>query len=456
MFSRRMMVIGAADVSILLFSILFGLLSSRIGLNFLVVGTEASSIEWTAYVVVIMGILVSMGLYNPDYMFDMREAVTRLITGFIIAFILVSVLLGLIETAPLLRQALPPTMALSFVGLLVIRYAAGQGPAAQFLKRRVLVLGAGMRAQRIEAEVYKKRGHCGFIPVAYIPASPDEMGVSVVNTIDDPIDLRSFCSEAGIDEIVVASDERRGNMPIDALLECRMSGRKITAVTDFIEREAGQVELEGLYPSWLVFSGGRTRTVMGRIAKRVVDISASTILLLVTLPVTVITALLIWFDDGAPIFYRQTRVGLNGKHFDVIKFRSMRNDAEKDGVARWATKNDDRVTRIGRFIRKTRIDEIPQIFNVLSGDMSFVGPRPERPSIVLELEDKIPFFKYRHVVKPGITGWAQVNYPYGASIEDSREKLKYDLYYVKNESIVLDFLILMETVRVIFWPDGAH
>lgn len=456
MFSKRMMVIGAADVFTLMISILFGLFTSQAGLNLLVAGTEASSMEWTAYVVVIMGILVSMGLYNPDYMFDMREAVTRLITGFIIAFILVSVLLGLIKTDPLLRQALPPAMALSFAGLLVIRYTAGQGAAAQFLKRRILVLGAGMRAQRIEAEVYKKNGHGGFIPVAYIPTSPDEAAVSVVNTIDDPIDLNAFCTEADIDEIVIASDERRGNMPIDMLLECRMSGRKITAVTDFIEREAGQVELEGLYPSWLVFSDGKTHSIMGRIVKRVVDVLASIILLLVTLPVTVITALIIWFDDGAPIFYRQTRVGLNGKNFDVVKFRSMRNDAENDGVARWAARDDDRVTRIGRIIRKTRIDEIPQIFNVLSGDMSFVGPRPERPSIVLDLEDEIPFFKYRHVVKPGITGWAQVNYPYGASIEDAREKLKYDLYYVKNESIFLDFLILMETVRVVFWPDGAR
>ncbi len=456
MFSRRMVVIGAADLMILLVSIVFGLLTSQSGISAFFNGYSNTPVEWTAYVIVIMGCLISMGLYNPDYMFDMREAVTRLITGFLIAFILVSILLGLIKTAPQLSQALPPTMALSFAGLLIIRFTASHGTVSQFLKRRILVLGAGMRAQRIETEVRKKHGHCGFIPVAYIPTTPDETGVSLVNVIDDPIDLRSFCAEAGIDEIVIAADERRGTMPIDMLLECRMSGRKITAVTDFIEGEAGQVELEGLYPSWLVFSYGTARNNLDRFIKRSVDIVTSSILLLVTLPVTLITAFLIWFDDGYPVFYQQTRVGLNGKNFDVVKFRSMRNDAEKDGVARWATKDDDRVTRIGKFIRKTRIDEIPQIYNVLSGDMSFVGPRPERPSIVADLEDKIAFFKYRHVVKPGITGWAQVNYPYGASIEDAREKLKYDLYYVKNESIFLDFLILMETVRVVFWPDGAR
>lgn len=451
-----MIVIGAADLTILVVSILFGLLTSRAGMSAIFGGHAEPSLEWSTYVIVIMGCLISMGLYNPDYMFDMREAVTRLITGFLIAFVLVSVLLGLVKTAPQLRQALPPTMALSFAGLLVIRYAASHGAVSQFLKRRVLVLGAGMRAQRIESEVRNKHGHCGFIPIAYIPTTPDESGVSIVHVIDDPIDLNSFCAEAGIDEIVIAADERRGTMPIDMLLECRMSGRKITAVTDFIEREAGQVELDGLYPSWLVFSHGAARNNIDRFVKRAVDIITSSMLLLMTLPVTLITALLIWLDDGSPVFYRQTRVGLNGKNFDVVKFRSMRNDAEKDGVARWATKDDDRITRIGHFIRKTRIDEIPQIYNVLSGDMSFVGPRPERPPIVADLEDKIAFFKYRHVVKPGITGWAQVNYPYGASIEDAREKLKYDLYYVKNESIFLDFLILMETVRVVFWPDGAR
>ena len=456
MFSSRMIIIGAADLLILVVSILFGLITSQAGVNVLFSGYAEPSIEWSAYIIVIMGCLISMGLYNTDYMFDMREAVTRLITGFIIAFIMVSILLGLVKTGPTLNQALPPAMALSFAGLLIIRFTASHGIVSQFLKRRILILGAGIRAQRIESEVRNKRGHCGFIPVAYIPTSPDEAGVSVVNLIDDPIDLNSFCAEAGIDEIVIAADERRGTMPIDMLLECRMSGRKITAVTDFIEREAGQVELDGLYPSWLVFSRGAARNNVNRFVKRAVDIVTSSVLLFVTFPVTLFTALLIWLDDGGPVFYRQTRVGLNGRNFDVIKFRSMRNDAEKDGVARWATKDDDRVTRIGRFIRKTRIDEIPQIYNVLSGDMSFVGPRPERPSIVADLEDKIPFFKYRHVVKPGITGWAQVNYPYGASIEDAREKLKYDLYYVKNESIFLDFLILMETVRVIFWPDGAR
>ena len=456
MLSRRMMVIGLADVAILLISIAFGLITAGAGMDMLTGAGAAKSLEWMVYIIVIMGSLTSMGMYNADYMFDMREAVTRLITGFLAAFVLVSILLGLVKTGQELNHALPLTMALSFAGLLIVRYAASQGVVSQFLKRRILVLGAGTKARRIEVEVRKKNGHCGFIPVAYIPTSPDESGVSLVNTIDDPVDLSAFCIEAGIDEIVIAADERRGNMPIDALLETRMSGCKITALTDFIEREAGQVELEGLYPSWLVFSGGNARNVIDRTAKQIVDIAASATLLVATLPILLITALLIWLDDGGPIFYRQTRVGLNGKHFDVIKFRSMRNDAEKDGVARWATKDDDRVTRIGRFIRKTRIDEIPQIFNVLTGDMSFVGPRPERPAIVADLEDKIAFFKYRHVVKPGITGWAQVNYPYGASIEDAREKLKYDLYYIKNESIFLDFLILMETVRVIFWPDGAR
>ena len=456
MFSKRMLVIGSADIMILLLSVLMGMLSATSGEAGFSQATLNHSSEWTMFLLVLIGCLISMGLYNPDYMFDMQEAVMRLITGFLITFVAVSLLLGFVKTAPVLRQALPPALALSFAGLLAVRYAASSTILAQYLKRRVLVLGAGVRARRIEEEIRKKHGHCGFIPVAYVPASPDERGVSVVHIIDNPQDLNGFCEYARVDEIVLAADERRGTMPIDVLLECRMSGRKITTVTDFIEREAGQVELEGLYPSWLVFSVPTTRNIVERGIKRLFDIVISVAFLLLTFPLLLVTAICILLDDGAPVFYRQTRTGLRGKPFDVLKFRSMKKDAEKDGVARWAAQDDDRITRVGRFIRKTRIDELPQIFNVLAGSMSFVGPRPERPSIVADLESQIPFFRYRHVVKPGITGWAQVNYPYGASVEDAREKLKYDLYYIKNESLVLDLLILMETVRVVFWPSGAR
>lgn len=456
MFSKRMLVIGSADIMILLLSVLMGMLSATSGEAGFSQATLNHSSEWTMFLLVLIGCLISMGLYNPDYMFDMQEAVMRLITGFLITFVAVSLLLGFVKTAPVLRQALPPALALSFAGLLAVRYAASSTILAQYLKRRVLVLGAGVRARRIEEEIRKKHGHCGFIPVAYVPASPDERGVSVVHIIDNPQDLNGFCEYARVDEIVLAADERRGTMPVDVLLECRMSGRKITTVTDFIEREAGQVELEGLYPSWLVFSVPTTRNIVERGIKRLFDIVISVAFLLLTFPLLLVTAICILLDDGAPVFYRQTRTGLRGKPFDVLKFRSMKKDAEKDGVARWAAQDDDRITRVGRFIRKTRIDELPQIFNVLAGSMSFVGPRPERPSIVADLESQIPFFRYRHVVKPGITGWAQVNYPYGASVEDAREKLKYDLYYIKNESLVLDLLILMETVRVVFWPSGAR
>ena len=451
-----MLVIGSADIMILLLSVLMGMLSATSGEAGFSQATLNHSSEWTMFLLVLIGCLISMGLYNPDYMFDMQEAVMRLITGFLITFVAVSLLLGFVKTAPVLRQALPPALALSFAGLLAVRYAASSTILAQYLKRRVLVLGAGVRARRIEEEIRKKHGHCGFIPVAYVPASPDERGVSVVHIIDNPQDLNGFCEYARVDEIVLAADERRGTMPVDVLLECRMSGRKITTVTDFIEREAGQVELEGLYPSWLVFSVPTTRNIVERGIKRLFDIVISVAFLLLTFPLLLVTAICILLDDGAPVFYRQTRTGLRGKPFDVLKFRSMKKDAEKDGVARWAAQDDDRITRVGRFIRKTRIDELPQIFNVLAGSMSFVGPRPERPSIVADLESQIPFFRYRHVVKPGITGWAQVNYPYGASVEDAREKLKYDLYYIKNESLVLDLLILMETVRVVFWPSGAR
>lgn len=454
--SKRILLIGAADLTVLTLSIFVGIYIANSELNqVLGIGMRLST-HWMLLILIIITCLQSTGLYNPDYMFDMREAVARLITGFLITFILISILLTITEPGMRLRSALPSALALSFAGLLAVRFAAGHGSAAQYLKRRVLILGAGARAKRIESEVRRKRGHGGFLPIAYIPIHPDEHGVAPVNIIERPGNLSRFCELAGIDEIVVAADERRGTMPVDELLDCRMTGRLITSVTDFLEREAGQVELEGLYPSWLVFSQRSRRSSIHRWAKRSFDVVVSSLLLLLTLPVTAATAIAILMEGGGPIFYWQERTGLQGRPFNVVKFRSMRNDAEKDGVARWATKNDDRVTRIGRFIRKTRIDELPQIYNVLKGEMSFIGPRPERSSIVADLEAQIPFFKYRHVVKPGITGWAQVNYPYGASIEDARVKLKYDLYYVKNGSLLLDFLILMETVRVIVWPDGAR
>jgi sugar transferase (PEP-CTERM system associated) len=261
-----------------------------------------------------------------------------------------------------------------------------------------------------------------------------------------------------IDEIVMAMDDRRQQFPLKDLLDCRLAGIEVIELASFLERETGKVYLDILIPSWMIFGAGFRRDVLRRYTEAAFDLAASFALLLIALPVMAITVLAIKIEEGisAPVLYGQPRVGYGGRVFRVLKFRSMRVDAEKDGRARWATANDDRVTRVGRFIRKVRIDELPQLFNVLAGRMSFVGPRPERPEFVKELNEKIPYYDVRHAVKPGITGWAQLCYPYGASEQDATEKLQYDLYYVKNHSLVFDILILLQTVEVILFGKGAR
>ncbi|MBV8652069.1 MAG: TIGR03013 family PEP-CTERM/XrtA system glycosyltransferase, partial [Alphaproteobacteria bacterium] len=266
--------------------------------------------------------------------------------------------------------------------------------------------------------------------------------------------VAQLADEKFVDEIVIASRDRRG-LPIDDLLDCKLKGINITEYLTFWERETGQIDLEALQPSWLFFSDGFRMDWLPILLKRLFDVVMSLIFVVLTLPVILVTALAIRLEGPGPIFYVQERVGLYGRRFKLMKFRSMSVNAESDGP-RWAANNDQRITRIGAMIRKTRIDEIPQILNVLRGDMSFIGPRPERPFFVETLTKEIPYYSERHRVKPGISGWAQINYPYGASVEDAREKLTYDLYYVKNRSLFLDFVILLQTARVVLWPEGVR
>ncbi len=273
----------------------------------------------------------------------------------------------------------------------------------------------------------------------------------------DQRSLPEICAAHGVDEVVMAMDDRRRAFPILDLLECRLAGTDVTELLTFLERETGRVRIDVLNPSWLIFGEGFRRDTARRITARAVDLLASALILLVTLPIMLLTALVIKIEEGlrAPVFYAQPRVGLGGRVFNVLKFRSMRTDAEKNG-AQWASKGDTRVTRVGAFIRKCRIDELPQILCVFRGHMSFVGPRPERPQFVAELSEKIPYYVQRHCVKPGITGWAQLCYPYGSSEQDALEKLQYDLYYIKNNTLLFDLAILLQTVEVVFMGQGAR
>src|SRR6202047_1375198 len=325
------------------------------------------------------------------------------------------------------------------------------------LRRRVFVLGNGAQAARI-AGLVEAADNEHFLPISYLGV-PGELPSVRADAIDwtnaEPDALAELVDRLGASEIVVAADDRRG-LPVRQLLHCKLAGIKVIDFLDFWERETRTIDLEALRPSWLFYSDGFRCGPLDEFLKRAFDIVVSVGLLILTLPLLVATACLIKLDSPGPILYRQTRVGLHGRVFTILKFRSMLVDAETDGGPRWAAGSGPRVTRVGTIMRKLRIDELAQILNVLRGDMSFVGPRPERPFFVAELARAIPYYAERHWAKPGITGWAQINFPYGASTEDARRKLTYDLYYVKNRSIFLDALILLQTARVIFWNHGAR
>ena len=322
-------------------------------------------------------------------------------------------------------------------------------------KRRILVLGVGEKAAQIDA-LEREGPASSFLCAGFVPLSDRESKIGSGQNIWGNMSLPDLAREQGVEEIVIAIDERRGGMPVNALLACKLDGVTVTDYSTFWERETGKVDLDALHPSWLIFSDG---FVGGRIQsslKRAFDIFTSISLLVFMMPVILMTMVAIKLESRGPVFYRQERVGKNGVPFMLLKFRSMRTDAEKDGRPQWAAVNDSRVTRVGSFIRRTRIDEIPQIINVLKSEMSFIGPRPERPFFVDELRQVIPYYFERHRVKPGISGWAQLNYPYGASIEDAKEKFQFDLYYIKNYSLFLDVLVLLQTARVIIWSKGVR
>ncbi len=324
------------------------------------------------------------------------------------------------------------------------------------LRQRVLIFGIGERAQLVGKTLKQSDPNVDLIGYYAGPNEADAKEspwglLSMTNSLTDIV------MDEQVDEIVVALTERRGgSMPMRELLDCKLKGVRVVDIATHFERTLGQIRLESVSAGWLIFGDGFGSGWLRAAVKRLFDIGCATVLLVLALPVMLLTALLIVLEDGFPVLYFQERVGLNGRLFNVVKFRSMRVDAEKDGKPRWAAAKDDRVTRVGRVIRKLRIDELPQLFSVLGGTMSLVGPRPERPFFVDKLTQEIPYYAVRHSVKPGVTGWAQVRYQYGASVEDSAEKLQYDLYYVKNHSLFLDILVLFETVGVVLMRKGAQ
>ncbi|WP_120717864.1 TIGR03013 family XrtA/PEP-CTERM system glycosyltransferase [Tsuneonella amylolytica] len=398
--------------------------------------------------------MIAVGTYGADALRSMRYAGARLLVAVSLSIIALSVIDFALPGSTFWRSTLLYAMFLS-IGLLVAdRMLVGSVIGTSAFRRRVLVLGAGERAKRLKA--LSERPESGFAVVSFIGMNEGTQVLEEAIPRGAIHDLGRFVENIGASEVVLALEERRNSLPLKDLLRIKTHGVHVNDFSSFMERETGRVDLDTLNPSWLIFSDGfSSGRMLSSAAKRVFDVAASGLLLALTFPLIALFALLVKLDSKGPAFFRQTRVGLYGQPFTVHKLRSMRTDAEAGG-ANWAEKNDPRVTRLGKFIRKVRIDELPQVWTVLTGRMSFVGPRPEVPPFVADLEDKLPYYAERHMVKPGITGWAQINYPYGASVEDARCKLEYDLYYAKNYTPFLDLLILLQTLRVVLWPEGAR
>jgi sugar transferase (PEP-CTERM system associated) len=323
-------------------------------------------------------------------------------------------------------------------------------------EERVLFVGTGDTARKVARQILDQHDFA-YRVIGFIDDDASRIGERIVNPgiVGTPSDIERLIAEHQIDRIVVGLSDRRGKLPVEELLRAKMSGVRVEDATTTYERVTGKILIDDLRPSWLIFSDGFRVSRLTRLMKRTIDLILALVLAVVALPAMLITALLVFLDDGAPVLYRQERVGENGRAFVLSKFRSMRKDAEKAGKPIWAKDGDDRITRSGRFLRKTRLDELPQLWNVIRGDMSFVGPRPERPFFVEQLSREIPFYQQRHAVKPGLTGWAQVKYRYGSSLEDAMEKLRYDLYYIKHLSVIFDLTIVFDTVKVVLFRKGA-
>lgn len=407
--------------------------------------------------VVILVSLVAMGLYQFRQRLYFHEAVVRVLVGFVMGSLVIAALFYAFPSLKLSREFMAVSLQYAIVLVLAIRYWFLSTVDEKIFSYRTLVFGAGNRANSI-GDLRRKADRRGFRILGSVPAPGDSIKTSINGPIYEDEDILDLARRLSADEIVVAFDERRGNLPIRDLLACKLSGIEVIDLLEFLERESGKIRVDLVNPGWLIFSQGFRVSKLQRAVVRIFDFTISLFALLMIWPIMLLVAMATKLEDGigASVFYRQERVGYHGQNFDVLKFRSMHVDAESDGEEQWAVQNDQRITRVGKTLRRYRLDELPQIINVLRGDMSLVGPRPERPKFVARLAESIPYYMERHTVKPGITGWAQLNYSYGATEQDALEKLQFDLYYVKNQSLFLDLAILLQTIEVVLWGKGAR
>jgi len=411
--------------------------------------------------IALVTLICQLCLYYNDF-YDMtvvhsnRELIVRLLQAAGAASIMLAALYFVAPSMMIDNGIFVSALFVFLVAILGWRLAFNHVTGSLRLEERVLFVGTGETAKKVARQILDQHDFAYRI-VGFIEDDPARVGERIVNPaiVGTPDDIDRIVAQHHVDRIVVGLSDRRGKLPVEELLRAKMAGIRVEDATTTYERVTGKILIDDLRPSWLIFSDGFRVSRVSRLMKRTIDLTLALAMALIALPLIVLTALLVWIDDGRPVLYRQERVGENGRTFVLSKFRSMRTDAEQGGTPIWAKDGDDRITRVGRFIRMTRLDELPQLWNVVRGDMSFVGPRPERPFFVEQLSRAIPFYQQRHAVKPGLTGWAQVKYRYGSSLEDAMEKLRYDLYYIKHLSVVFDLTIVFDTVKVVLFRKGA-
>ncbi|MGH8547693.1 MAG: TIGR03013 family XrtA/PEP-CTERM system glycosyltransferase, partial [Methylococcales bacterium] len=412
--------------------------------------------SWVYTLVMLMS-NTGMGLYQRTQTWGEAGLLLRVLVSLSLGTLVMSLLFYVFPEIEMGRGVFVNALFSSLIGVTMLRLLFYSVVDQKVLKRRVVVFGAGRNAQKI-IELERANSTQNVRVVGCIALADQPTCVPGEKLLHLKVPLNEFALQEDIDEIVIAPDDRRRGLPVDELLDCRMNGFEVVDLLTFFEREAGFIRVDALYPSWMVFSDGFRVGFVRLAAKRIFDIVASLVLLSITWPIMLLTMVAIKLESrfSGPVLYCQKRVGMSWRLFDVIKFRSMCLDAEAGGKPRMASRDDERVTWIGKFIRKFRIDELPQLFNVLKGEMSFVGPRPERPEFVEQFAESIPYYSERHRVKPGITGWAQLCYPYGENENDALQKLQYDLYYVKNYSLFFDLIIILQTIEVVLWGKGAR
>jgi sugar transferase (PEP-CTERM system associated) len=394
--------------------------------------------------------------YNLTVVHSNRELVVRLLQAVGAASIVLAALYFAIPGLMIGDGIFVSALFVFLVGILGWRLLFNQLTGSLKLQERILVVGTGETATKVARQILDQHDFA-YTVVGFVDDDPYRIGEQIVNPgiIGTPADIPQLVARHEIDRIIVGLADRRGKLPVEELLRAKMAGVRVEDATTTYERVTGKILIDDLRPSWLIFSDGFRVSRVTRWMKRTIDLTLSILMGVAAIPLMIVTAIMVWLESGRPVLYRQERVGENGRLFTLFKFRSMRKDAEKAGTPLWARDGDDRVTHVGRFIRTTRLDELPQLWNVVRGDMSFVGPRPERPYFVAELAKEIPFYQQRHAVKPGLTGWAQVKYRYGSSLEDAMEKLRYDLYYIKHLSVFFDLTIVFDTVKVVLFRKGA-